>query len=425
MPLSFSVQKKILEFAQKDDDSQAEELATNIVLNFRSKIYKKYGNTYINEVMNNNTVIRWSLSSMPLKYFVQCDKDTPNYYYEQIDSAFKDWQRESDEIVKFQKINNPTNANIIISFKGTAPAYNQNTEYKIALTSPIIENEIILKRMKINAFVKTDRNEFLTPNQVKTVITHEIGHALGIWGHSKDNTSVMYSSLTNPFNFYERRIDTPISSKDIDTLKLLYALAPDVCDNINDVNHKEQFICPQMILSPVDNDKEKKIEEAKRLLKEHPNDMEYALALADTYNSNGKYTESIALMTFLTEQTTDKNLLNILFYNISNAYISINDFNNAMLFAKKAQNCSNSTENKCLIAYIKYINNDLDNAEKDYYEILSKTPNSKNAALGLADIYIKKREYRKTKQILKYILQYYPELRNEKIFNQYKIYVLF
>ncbi len=59
---------------------------------------------------------------------------------------------------------------------------------------------------------------YLSPNQVGKYIAamarHELGHALGIWGHSLLETDVLYKSqVRNP---------PPISVKDVNTLKRVY-----------------------------------------------------------------------------------------------------------------------------------------------------------------------------------------------------------
>ncbi|MDJ1185900.1 hypothetical protein [Roseofilum casamattae] len=59
---------------------------------------------------------------------------------------------------------------------------------------------------------------FLTPNQsleyTLATARHEIGHAIGIWGHSPEPTDVLY--------FAQVRNPPDISSRDINTLKRIY-----------------------------------------------------------------------------------------------------------------------------------------------------------------------------------------------------------
>ena len=52
------------------------------------------------------------------------------------------------------------------------------------------------------------------PQYLQAAARHELGHALGIWGHSRSQTDVMYfSQVRNP---------PPISSRDVNTLKRIY-----------------------------------------------------------------------------------------------------------------------------------------------------------------------------------------------------------
>lgn len=425
MPMTYSVQKKLVDIAQKDDGSEAEKLATDVLIKFRKKIYKKFGDTYIQDALNEGLVLRWSKKSFPLTYYVDMPSDVPEYYLKETIGAFDDWQRESEEFVKFKRVNNAATAKIVVRFKGNAKESSGETQYKAAITTPLIENDNILKQMRIISIIKNHTGDYFTPQQVKTIMAHEIGHALGIWGHSSDNKTIMYFSLDNPYDYYEKRIDTSLNSKDISTIKLLYIFAPNITDNTEDFQQKERFIYPPSLLSPVDNNKEKAVARAKEMLINHPENMGAALSLADAYNADGKFVESIELMKFLTEQTLDKNLLNLLYYNIANNYISLKDFQNALLYAKLALKCSNNLENKTLIAYIKYCSGDLENAEKEFIAILSKNPAFTSAALGLADVYIKQKKYVTARKVLKELVKYNPEALNDKSLNSYKLLTMF
>ena len=153
--------------------------------------------------------------------------------------------------------------------------------------------------------------------------------------------------------------------------------------------------------------------------------MSYAFALADAYNQSGKYKESIDLMIFLSQQTNDKNLLSLLYYNIANNYLSLKDVDKALEYAKKALGSANTLDNRSLVAYVKYCKGNLDSAEKEFIFILRKNPGYTNAALGLADVYIKKKKYFEARKVLKQLIKYNPEALNDKSLNAYKIYTIF
>ena len=426
MPLTYSVQKKLLQIAQNDDGSDAEKLATRKIKTFRKLIFKKFGNTYIKDAMHDGVVIRWSRSSFPIKYYIEPFSSIPQYYFSETENAFKDWQRETDEFIKFSEVKDEDSADITVKFRPTATGNSSHAhgEYQVAITTPVIEDKS-LKKMKIVCSIKPHTNEFFTPQQLKTIMTHEIGHALGIWGHPNDNQSVMYYSLDNPFDYYERRIDTSISYKDVNTIKLLYSFAPNISNNINEVINNEKFIYPPIIFAPLDDVVNMSVGNAEQLLKDHPDDIGYALSLADTYNSAGKYQESIQLMLYLTQKTNNNSLLSTLYYNISNNYINLKDFKKALLYAQKAQSYENSVDNRCLVAYTKFCNGSLESAKKEFTSILKENPGNLSASLGLADVYIKQKNYIEARNTLKELLKHNPNALEDKALNSYKLYTIF
>lgn len=427
MPYTYSVQKKLLEIAQSDNKSSAEKLATNKITNIRKAVFKKFGENYIKEAVGDGAILHWSKESFPLKYYVEQNDSVPQYYISETDNSFQAWQRESDNFVSFTKVNNPVSADITVKFRPTATGNSEHSqgEYEIAITTPKIEKEQILKQMNIVCSIKSHNDRFLTQQQMKTVMTHEIGHALGIWGHPKDNKTVMYYSMDNPYDFYEKRIDTSITSKDINTIKFLYVLAPSITNTKKDIMNKEKFIYPPFLFEPLDDADNQNIKTAQNALLSNPEDLGAAFSLADAYNAAGKYKESIDLMLLLAEKNQDVNLKNILFYNIANNYINLRDFEKAMEYANKAKAISNNPDNSCLIAYIKYCKGDLASAEKEFIYILGKNPAHTNSSLGLTDVYIKQKKYSQARKVLKEMLKYNPNALDDKTLNGYKLLTMF
>jgi len=72
-------------------------------------------------------------------------------------------------------------------------------------------------QVEIEIFVRqTKQFDFLLPHQLQTVLLHEIGHAIGIWGHSCEATDIMY---------FEPMVDK-LSQRDIVTANLLLQKPP-------------------------------------------------------------------------------------------------------------------------------------------------------------------------------------------------------
>jgi hypothetical protein len=57
---------------------------------------------------------------------------------------------------------------------------------------------------------------------VRLVVIHEVGHAIGLWGHSPEPGDIMFRAVGDA----AKRVATGISPRDKETLRLLYSLAP-------------------------------------------------------------------------------------------------------------------------------------------------------------------------------------------------------
>ncbi|MFH0701919.1 MAG: hypothetical protein V2B14_00065 [bacterium] len=187
---------------------------SNLEDNYFENIRKSY----------NNRILRWK--DFPI--YVYIDETSG---YEKIKSAQKAVQV-WNEYIHLNLINNKQNANIIISWDG----YGNN------VSEPILayyDNEVCYQVL-IHANYCRDipvLNKFLI---------HQIGHALGIWGHSNNSKDIMYdfTELKSDINCKSNDSsdisinfapDKP-SERDINTLIKIYNL-PSVIDEVNNTSN--------------------------------------------------------------------------------------------------------------------------------------------------------------------------------------------
>lgn len=164
-------------------------------------------------------------SQFPVQIYIEPTDSThrAGQWYEAVSQAVQEW----NDYLPLTLTTTPENADITIRRSAppiqrlAPPAYpNQSlvdrlpriraaeTRYQIQ-TQQLNEDTILLgHRFTI----------YLSPNQTnaytKATARHELGHALGIWGHSPNPTDALY--------FSQVQNSPPISNRDINTLKRIY-----------------------------------------------------------------------------------------------------------------------------------------------------------------------------------------------------------
>ncbi len=163
-------------------------------------------------------------SQFPVKIYLAQPTELPNnsasnlrqqQWLEAIRKAIAEW----NIYLPLQEIDNPALADIIMarSTPEREVKFNPATGlYDIprAITAQTSyhfywqENKILSHRMTI----KVSPN--LSQQAILAATRHELGHALGIWGHSPHQNDALYFSQVRDF--------PPISARDINTLKKIY-----------------------------------------------------------------------------------------------------------------------------------------------------------------------------------------------------------
>lgn len=183
------------------------------------KRIKVVDRNYTKEALEVTPLILWNTASFPLKVYLEGASEYPERYESGIKTGFNNWSTATNNLVSFDFVKGPKDANIIV--KVTEKAVNCDnaecpSEYKLDISGKKI-NAAYLNIPKVNCM-----GEELDANDVYARVQHDVGHILGIGIHVEDKSSVMYPNLS--FN------NTNITSTDGATLKYLYMFAPDIAD---------------------------------------------------------------------------------------------------------------------------------------------------------------------------------------------------
>lgn len=352
---TITVQKDLFEIATSPHNDSAQDLAESKINEWRNNVMRNIGDNYIEQAPMDKGIMRWDSEKFPLKIFVNNESaDTvPSYYNSEIYKAFSQWEI-STQFLKFATVKNPTDANIQVLIKPLPDdVCTENVcRYVVGYTTPDYKGNI-LKKMTIILYSKDPHGNFFSDKELYNTALHEIGHALGIMGHSYSSDDLMYMASENS-NFYTpyRSSFQYLSSKDINTIKLLYKLIPTIT-NSEKINTKGLVYAP-IILGTSKDISTRKLKEAQSYVKNAPDLAGGYIDMGIAYAELGKNNDAIKAIQKAYELSKNDNEKYISLYNLAAVYMNSGDLDKALNYANEAKKIMNTDDVKDLITNIQH-----------------------------------------------------------------------
>jgi tetratricopeptide (TPR) repeat protein len=175
---------------------------------------------YLTYVIPSGKIVHFSTNRMPLKVFISDGNKVPGWktdMMQAVNYAMHTWQGATHGKVSFIQTYTESNADIIVK-------WHKNFSDGILGVSPLETVGDTIVRSDVNLAVYYPDSSMPIPMEdLKAVAVHEMGHAIGIRGHSPYPDDIMFYSKT--------RSQNTLSQRDINTIGMLYQLDADVQNN--------------------------------------------------------------------------------------------------------------------------------------------------------------------------------------------------
>ena len=316
-----------------------------------------------------------------------------NEYYDAIAQAFVTYNYQFKGLLSFKATDNPNLSDIKIVFTDKLTDL-RDDERAIGVGGPKrFDKDGNITYSELTILNKKNGGYNANLISVYNVILHEIGHCIGIAGHSPVPNDAMYKEESANYN----NVLKSFSSRDIETIKLMYSGRNDI------------------LASLLRNAKNDKLHENIQYA-QNTNSSDAYLEVADSYYYMGKYDEALAAYKKAIEINPNNSKV---YLKLGNTYIKAKKYDEALYYLNYAVQKANNTNQKVVandnIAYVYVMKKDYENAMKYYYTALQAEPTNKDEFFNYLEACWRADKKDKAKEVYNsYIHNYNPDNFNDK-----------
>ncbi|HEY9718734.1 MAG TPA: tetratricopeptide repeat protein [Trichormus sp.] len=148
------------------------------------------------------SVNKWRKEDMPLKVYVRSNYQIPSFYREFgtiVKDSLDQWCKATAGVVSYKFVNNRESANLIFDYTDTPELC--TSEHEAGLeggNEMLVREDNTAAKGTVVVLVKNgpQATHFRDIVLITKTCLHEVGHALGIHGHSSNNHDVMFLAAT-------------------------------------------------------------------------------------------------------------------------------------------------------------------------------------------------------------------------------------